>query len=109
MCARIMFITREMKMDKHMKRMTLGNKNIKNQGDIGALIAHVETAKALLNIISSRKNAKFMILHTDNFYIMTPMKDCECLRKKLSTMSEQIIKEHNMHNIYHNSCKACLK
>ena len=43
-----------------------------------------------------------MTLGLFNFYLMNPMKYYEYLQINLSTIPEEIIKEHNLHEILHN-------
>ena len=74
---------------------------MKCNGDIGTPTAHLETAKLLFNSVLSRPIAKFMTLDLANFYLMTLMKDYECLRIKLKYMPQKIIDKNNLHSLAH--------
>ena len=43
-----------------------------------------------------------MTIGMSNFYLMTPLKNYECLRTNMKTMPEEIIKEHGLEELQHN-------
>ena len=86
-----------MKKNKHRTRITVGGNNVKHNGDVGAPTAHLETAKLLFNSVLSRPGSKFMTLDLANFYLMTLMKDYECLR----ITPQEIIEECNLQSLDH--------
>ena len=95
--ARIVCTIRDMKANPFRTRMTVGGNKINYQGDVGTPTAHLETAKLLFNSVLSRPGAKFMIIDLVNFYLMTPMKNFEYMRIKLSDIPTEIINEYNLH------------
>ena len=84
--ARVVCTIREIKKNKHHTRITFGGNNTKCDGDVGAPKVHLESAKLLFNSMLSRPGAKFMTLDLANFYLITLIKDYECLRIKLKYM-----------------------
>ena len=107
-CARFVCTLQEMKENKHRTRMTAGGNKISYQGDAGTPIAHLETAKLLLNSVLSRPGARFMTLDLANFYLMTPMTELENTRMKLSDIPNEIIEEHQLHQHEHHGW-ACVE
>ena len=92
---------RGMKKNKHRTRTRVGGNNIKCNGDVGTLTAHLETVRLLFNSVLSRPGAKFMTLDLAKFYLMTLMKDYEYLRIKLKDMPQETIDEYNLHSLAH--------
>ena len=43
-----------------------------------------------------------MTIDKANFYIMTPMDNCECLRMNIKTIPSESAKEHDLDKIDHN-------
>ena len=91
-----------MKKKKHLTRIAVGGNNVKHDGDVGTLTAHLETDKLLFNSVLLRPGAKFMTLDLANFCLMIPMKEYEHLRITLKDMPQEIIDEHNLHALAHN-------
>ena len=76
--------------------MTAGGNKINHNGDAGTPTAHLETAKLLFNSVLSHPKTKFMTLDLANFYLMTPMKDFECVCVELVDIPQEIIDGYNL-------------
>ena len=60
-------------------------------GDCSTTTADLLTLKLLLNIVISTEGVRFMILDISNFYLMTPLKQKEYVKMKLSDFPEKVI------------------
>ena len=100
--ARIVYTIRDMKKNRYRTKITVGGNNVKCHGDVGTPTAHVETAKPLFNSMISHPSAKCMTIDLANFYLMTLMKNYECLCVKLKHFPQEIIDELKLHKLAHN-------
>jgi len=67
--------------DPDCTRITIGGNRICYPGDVGTNTASLELFKLLLNLVLSRKGARFSSIDLKNFYIDTPMPDPEYVFK----------------------------
>jgi hypothetical protein len=101
--ARIVCVFHDGKKDKYRTHITMGRNLVNYPGDCGTPTVNLLTVKLLLNSIISTPNAKFMTLNLKNFYLMTPMKQCEYFHMKLELFPQDIIDKYDLANkVNHN-------
>ena len=61
------------------------------QGQLSTPTSDIVTAKILFNSVVSTPGAKFMTMDIAGFYLMTPLKQPEYMRMKMSDIPEEII------------------
>ena len=65
-------------------------------GNVYTTNAGVVAAKALLNIIASTSNAKFMGVNLSKFYLNNILKRSEYMRALIKMIFDKIIEEYNL-------------
>eukprot|EP00804_Cyclotella_cryptica_P004359 CCRYP_017999-RA/>CCRYP_017999-RA protein AED:0.23 eAED:0.24 QI:0/0/0/1/0/0/4/0/900 len=85
------------KKDPYRTRATMGGNLINYPNDVGTPTANLLLIKILLNSVISTPGAKFATADMSNFYLMTPLKQPEYAKIKLSDIPEEIIDEYNLH------------
>ena len=77
---------------------TMGGKLINYPEDVGTNTATLLLIKIFLNSVISTLGAYFKNINLAIFYLMTPLKQPEFTKIKLSNIPEEIIQEYNLHN-----------
>ena len=76
----------------------MGGNLIKYPEDICANTAMLLLIKIFLNNVISTLETCFMNINLANFYLMTPLKQPEFAKIKLSNILEEIIQDYNPHD-----------
>jgi hypothetical protein len=84
------------KEDPHRIRATLGGNLIHYPNDVGTLTANLLPIKIFLNSVISTDGAKFATADLSNFYLMTPLKQPEYGRVKLTDIPDEIIGKYKL-------------
>jgi hypothetical protein len=74
----------------------MGGNLINYPDDVGTPTANLLLIKILLNSVVSTPKAKFATADISNFYLMTPLKQPEYAKIKLSDVPDEIIDEYNL-------------
>jgi hypothetical protein len=82
--------------DPDRTRITIGGSRICFPGDVGTNTASLELFKLLLNIVLSRKGARFSTINLKNFYLDTPMPDPEYVRIRITDIPAEFIEEYKL-------------
>ena len=74
----------------------MGGNLINYPDDVGTPTANLLLIKIFLNSVTSMPGAKFANADMSNFYLMTPLKQTEYAKIKLSDIPEEVIQEYNL-------------
>jgi hypothetical protein len=88
---------RTKKKDPCRTRATMGGNLINYPEDVGTPTANLLLIKIFFNSVISTPGAKFANADISNFYLMTPLKQPEYAKIKLSDIPEEVIKEYKLH------------
>ncbi len=80
-------------------RATMGGNLINYPDDVGDPTANLLLIKIFLNSVISTKGAKFANANLANFYLMSPLKQPEYAKIKLTDIPEEVINEYNLHQL----------
>ncbi len=97
-CTYIKFVCtiRTEKKDPYRTRATMGGNLINYPDDVGTPTANLLLIKIFFNSVTSTPGAKFANADISNFYLMTPLKQPEYAKLKLSDIPEEVIQEYNL-------------
>jgi hypothetical protein len=85
------------KYDPHRIRATLGGNLIYHPDNVGTPTADLLLIQVFLNSVISSDGAKFATAVLFNFYVMTPLKQPEYGRVKMTDIPDKIINENKLH------------
>jgi hypothetical protein len=88
---------RTKKKDPYRTRATMGGNLINYTEDVGTPTANLLLIKIFLNSVILTNGARFANADIANFYLMTPLKQSEYAKIRLSDIPEEVIKEYNLH------------
>jgi hypothetical protein len=83
--------------DPHRIWATLGGNLIHYPDNVGTLTADLLLIKKILNSVILSNGAKVATAHLSNFYLMTPLKQHEYRRVKMTDISDKIINKYKLH------------
>ena len=70
-------------------------------GNAGTKTASLDLCKLMMNIVISRKVAKFITYDIRNYYLVTTLKYPEYVKIKLTEIPQYYIEEYNLHDYVH--------
>ena len=83
------------KYDPICTRITIGGNHICYPGDVGTKTASLGLFKVVINIVLSRKGAKYVTFEISKFYLQTPLDHPEYVCIKLSDIPQDFIHEYD--------------
>ncbi len=87
------------KKEQNRTRLTVGGDQIDNPGNKSTPTANLMTAKLLINSTISTPGAVFLGINLANFYLNTPLANCEYMQLCLDIIPEGIILAYNLRSI----------
>ena len=95
--ARITADYRKEKKDPYRIRITVGGNLIKYPGPTTSTTADITTSKLLWNSVISTPESQFIALDVKNYYLQTPLKDPEYMKKEFMqeyNLKEKVVNDH---------------
>ena len=89
-------LVRPEKSDPNRTRINIGGNPIFYPGDVGTKTASLDLVKIVINIVLSRKDAKYFTFDIYNFYIQTPLDSPEYVCINLSDIPQYFIDEYDL-------------
>ena len=94
--ANIVVDYRPQKEDPNRVCITAGGNLIVYPGELTKRTADITTSKILWNSVLSTKNAKYMCLDINNFYLCKLMKRFEYMKMPIGIFPRHVIQEYNL-------------
>ena len=92
-------VIRPEKAEIHRTRFVVVANKINYPGEVATPTAKMLVAKLLLNSVISTPGAQFMTMDISNFYLMSPLKRPEYVKRKVSDIPEEIIVEYKLREL----------
>ena len=80
-------------------RITAQGQNSSHIGNAATETAGMTTSKMSFNSVVSTPEAKFMTMDISNMCLNTHLTDHQCMKFRITMMPEEVILEHNLHNL----------
>ena len=93
---------RPSKADTHRTRITVDGNLLYYAGTLTTPAATITTAKCLFNSVVSTPAAKYVLDDIKNFYLNNALPDPEYMKFHIATITQEIIDEYNLLNIFDN-------
>jgi hypothetical protein len=87
------------KEEKERTRLTVGGDQIEYPGDKSTRTAGLTTAKILINSVISTKDAKFLVIDINNFYLNTPLGQFEYMVINLASLPQETIEKYDLNEL----------
>jgi hypothetical protein len=90
------------KEERERTRLTVRGDQIEYPGDKSTRTAGLTTAKILINSVISTKDAQFMVIDINNFYLSTPLGRFEYMAINLAPLPQETIEKYDLNELTHN-------
>jgi hypothetical protein len=87
------------KEERERTRLTVGGDQIEYPGDKSTRTAGLTTAKILINSVISTKDAQFMVIDINNFYLNTPLGRFEYMVINLASLPQKTIEKYDLNEL----------